>query len=320
MRIVVTGAAGFIGSNLTRELLTQGHEVVGIDAFLEESYPAGLKWANLASIPEGRNFTFHQVDLRTYGLEAIVDGADAIINEAAMPGLFPSWDYLDLYVSNNVVAMGRLLDAARATGVDRFIQISTSSVYGRNAIGNETQATEPTSPYGVTKLAAEKLLLAYVENFDFPGMILRYFSVYGPGQRPDMAYNIFSEALIDDREIVLFGDGTQSRSNTFIDDCVEGTINAVENFQQGGIYNIAGATSIRLIDALEILADEIGTRPRVRWQERAPGDQYETHGDISRAADAFGYNPSTDPETGLRRQAAWQVGRRAVTSTSRFMS
>ena len=187
-------------------------------------------------------------------------------------------------------------------------------------IGDETQATEPTSPYGVTKLAAEKLLLAYVENFDFPGMILRYFSVYGPGQRPDMAYNIFSEALIDDREIVLFGDGTQSRSNTFIDDCVEGTINAVENFQQGGIYNIAGATSIRLIDALEILADEIGTRPRIKWKGARPETSTRR---TATSREQRRRSATTRTQTLRRGFAARQRGRSAAEpscSSSRFVS
>lgn len=312
MRVVVAGAAGFIGSKLSARLMDRGHQVIGIDAFLAESYPASLKRENVATLANKHpSFQLVEVDLRTAHLPPIIEGCDAIVNQAAMAGLFPSWRDLDLYLSCNVAAVGRLLDAAIACETPRFIQISTSSVYGRNAVGNEDQPRLPISPYGVTKLAAETLMGAYSENYGLPGMILRYFSVYGPGQRPDMAYSIFSEALIDGAPITIYGDGTQSRNNVYIDDCIDGTIAALEEFKAFGVYNIAGPKPIRLLDAIEVLADEIGTAPNITFTPDAPGDQYQTHGDISRAVADFRYNPTVEPEHGLRQQARWHLARRA---------
>ena len=311
MRVIVTGAAGFVGSHLSRRLVQLGHDVVGVDAFLTDSYDPGLKRKNLGTLLDERRFRLVEEDLRTTDLRPILEGADVIVNEAAMPGLLPSWDKLDVYASNNIVALGRLMDAARETSIDRFVHISTSSVYGRNAVGGEDQPTQPVSPYGVTKLAAENLIDAYRQNFGFSAMILRYFSVYGPGQRPDMAYHIFTEALIDGRPITVFGDGTQSRSNAYVDDCVDGTIRAIEQYRPGEVFNIAGSASISLNDALAVLADAVGATPTIEHAPRAPGDQYETRGDITKARDAFGYDPATPPEDGLRRQAAWHLSRRA---------
>ena len=225
MRILVTGAAGFIGSTLCERLVADGHEVRGIDAFVG-AYPEDVKRRNLAALMASPAFTFSVADLRTADLEPIVDGVEVIVNEAAVAGLAPSWADLDLYASCNLVGLGRLIEAARGAAVKRFVQVSTSSVYGIDAVGGETRPLRPASPYGVTKLAAEQLVLAHVDAFGLPATILRYFSIYGPRQRPDMAYHKFIEAMLDGRPITIFGDGEQTRSNTYVDDCVEATVRA----------------------------------------------------------------------------------------------
>jgi nucleoside-diphosphate-sugar epimerase len=304
MKILVTGAAGFIGSHLAEQLLSDGHDVVGVDAFIDY-YPRHVKQRNLLAAAEHPNYRFVEADLRDADLDPLVEGADAIINEAAMAGLVRSWEDLPLYASCNLLALGRLIDAALRHRVERFIQISTSSVYGANAVGDETQPTHPSSPYGVTKLAAEHLIDAHRQVHGLPALILRYFSIYGPRQRPDMAYHIFSEAMLHGRPITLFGDGGQTRSNTFVSDAVRGTIRALEGGIPGEVYNIGGGEVISLRDAVEIIAAEVGVEPVIEMREARPGDQRHTAADTSRARDTFGYEPSIGAREGLRRQVAW---------------
>jgi len=312
MRVVVTGCAGFIGSTLVKALLARGDEVVGIDAFIPDLYPADVKRSNIEEMMDASRFRLVEGDLRTMDLERLLFGADAVVNEAAIPGLTMSWEKLDLYMSCNVTAVGRLLQAVHNTSIERFLHISTSSVYGASAVGDESLPTRPMSPYGVSKLASEHLVGAYAHRFGIPAMILRYFSVYGPRQRPDMGYHLFAEALIDGNEIVVFGDGTQSRSVTFIDDCVRGTLAALDHFQPGGTYNIAGGEEIAVLDTIRILADEIGKQPNLRFADPRPGDQRITAGVWAAAQRDLGFEPSTDPETGLRIQARWHSARRML--------
>lgn len=306
MRILVTGAAGFVGSHLCEQLLAEGHEVAGLDAFID-SYPRAVKERNLAELRRHARFAFHELDLRTDPLEPVLDGVDAVINEAAMAGLSRSWGEMELYASCNLLAVRRLIDASRARGVRRFLQISTSSVYGVEAVGDESVPTRPVSPYGVTKLAAEHLVLAYVQTFGFPAAILRYFSIYGPRQRPDMAYHIFIEALRAGRPITVFGDGRQSRSNTYVTDCVRGTILALGGAGVGEVYNIGGGEVISLSDAIALMADALGVRPVVRHEPARPGDQRHTRADSSRAWQEFGYRAAVSPREGLRAQVAWHL-------------
>jgi nucleoside-diphosphate-sugar epimerase len=215
MRIVVTGAAGFIGSTLAEALIAIGHEVIGLDAFIPY-YPRPMKEANLVALADTAGFSFGEVDLRTDDLDPWLDGVDAVVHEAAMAGLMRSWTDLELYTSCNILATNRLIEAARLAGVKRFVLASTSSVYGTEAVGDEDMALEPSSPYGITKLAAEKLVLAHVAQHGLPGTIIRYFSIYGPRQRPDMAYHRFIEAMLDRRPITVYGDGEQTRSSASI--------------------------------------------------------------------------------------------------------
>jgi nucleoside-diphosphate-sugar epimerase len=310
MRIVVTGAAGFVGSTLAQTLVEQGHHVVGLDAFVDY-YARSIKEANLEALRAGGSFEFAEVDLRTGDLDRWLEGADAVVHEAAMAGLMRSWTDLELYTSCNILATNRLVEATERAGVRRFVLASTSSVYGREASGDEEQPLNASSPYGITKLAAEKLVLAHVASRGFPGTIIRYFSIYGPRQRPDMAYHQFIEALLDDRPITVFGDGQQTRSNTFVDDAVAGTILALESGTPGGVYNIGGGVTISLNEAIETIAAQIGVRPRIVREPARPGDQRHTSADIGRARTVLGYVPRVVPIDGLARQVAWHLSRRA---------
>lgn len=309
MRVVVTGAAGFIGSTLSEALVAEGHDVIGLDAFIDY-YPRPMKEANLAGLTEAAGFRFGEVDLRTDDLDPWLEAADAIVHEAAMAGLMRSWTDLELYASCNILATNRLIEAARRADVKRFVLASTSSVYGTEAVGDEDRPLEPSSPYGITKLAAEKLVLANVALHGFPATIIRYFSIYGPRQRPDMAYHLFTEAMLDRRPITVFGDGEQTRSNTYIDDAVAGTIRALERGAVGGIYNIGGGRTISLNEAIALIAENVGVEPIIERRPPRPGDQRHTSADVSRARQALGYAPTVEPADGLARQVAWHIARR----------
>jgi nucleoside-diphosphate-sugar epimerase len=311
MRIVVTGAAGFIGSTLAEALVAAGHDVIGLDAFIDY-YPRPMKEANLAGLTSSPGFRFGELDLRTAELDPWLEGADAVIHEAAMAGLMRSWTDLDLYASCNILATNRLIEAAQRARVRRFVLASTSSVYGSEAVGDEDRPLEPSSPYGITKLAAEKLVLAHAASSGFPGTIIRYFSIYGPRQRPDMAYHRFIEAMLDHEPITVFGDGLQSRSNTYIDDAVRGTIQALERGESGGIYNIGGGRTITLNEAIELIAGHLGVEPIIERAPARPGDQRHTSAGIGRAKAVLGYDPIVQPPDGLARQVAWHVARRGA--------
>jgi UDP-glucuronate 4-epimerase len=305
-RILVTGAAGFVGSHLSEALVEAGHDVVGVDAFVGW-YPRQRKHLNLASLQRSPAFSFHEVDLRSDDLAPCMTGVEAVINVAAVAGLVHSWTEMKTYADCNLLAVHRLLEACTVSRVRRFVQISTSSVYGRNALGDELQSTEPVSPYGVTKLAAEHLVRSYAEAFGHSSVILRYFSVYGPRQRPDMAYHIFIESMRRSRPIEVYGDGKQSRSNTYIDDCVRATILALERGRAGEVYNVGGGSRISLLQAIDLLAGALGVEPTIDFREPRPGDQRHTDGSIEKAKRDLGYAPATEPAEGLRRQVAWHL-------------
>jgi nucleoside-diphosphate-sugar epimerase len=308
MRVLVTGCAGFVGSHLCEQLVDEGHEVVGVDAFIPY-YAREIKETNLTNLHTSPSFQFHELDLRSDPLAPCLDGVDTVIHAAAMPGLQRSWTMFELYMTCNLLAVQRLLDASREADISKFLYISTSSVYGFEAVGDETQTCMPVSPYGVTKLAGENLVAAYVETYGFPASILRYFSIYGPRQRPDMAYNIFISSMMEGRPITVFGDGMQSRSNTFVNDCVQGTIQAVNGADVGEVYNIGGGRVLTLRKAIEIIADALDVSPHISYEPARIGDQRRTQADFSKAQRTFGFEPLTEPEEGLRAQIAWQSSR-----------
>jgi nucleoside-diphosphate-sugar epimerase len=309
VKVLVTGAAGFIGSTLSEKLISEGHSVVGLDGFIPY-YPRELKIANLEGLRRDPSFDFHELDLRSSDLTPAIRGVDAVVHAAATPGLARSWTEIDLYASCNVSGTQRLLQAASDARVSRFVHVSTSSVYGREAVGNEDLPLRPISPYGVTKLAAEHLVGAYRELYGLPVVILRYFSIYGPRQRPDMAYNIIVEALLDRQPITVYGDGSQSRSSTYVDDCVRGTIGALESGREGEVYNIGGGEELSLNAAIGILAGAVGAEPDLRFEPARPGDQQRTMADSTKAGRDFGFAARVAPGDGLPLQAAWQSERR----------
>ncbi|HNS81502.1 MAG TPA: NAD-dependent epimerase/dehydratase family protein [Kiritimatiellia bacterium] len=306
-KCLVTGAAGFIGSHLCEALLAKGHEVVGLDAFIPY-YPRPLKESNLTTLLKNKKFRFEEADLRKQPVTSLADGCDVIFHLAAMAGLMKSWSDLELYSSCNIIGTQTVLEAARDAKVPQVIHVSTSSVYGKEATGPETTPLEPFSPYGLTKLAAENLCAAYSANFGVPYTILRYFSVYGPRQRPDMAYNILIRTLISGEAFTMYGDGEQTRSNTFVSDCVAATMLAWKKREAaiGQVFNIGGGEIVSLNKVIAMLEEMLGKKARIIRRPARPGDQKHTAADISKAVKLLGYAPKTGVKEGLAAQAAWQ--------------
>ena len=311
-RVVVTGAAGFIGSHLCEYLLGCGYEVLGIDNFLVESYSQETKRNNLSALLNMEKFTFIEFDLLTEIDPSIFKDGDYIVNEAAMPGLPLSWSNPKLYFQVNTLLPINILNALKGVNIEKFVQISTSSVYGRFAVGDEKLELNPISPYGVSKLAAEHMVKNYCENNNIRFNILRYFSVFGPRQRPDMAYSQIINKLVKNEQLLIFGDGRQSRTNTYVLDIAVGTKLAMERGRDREIYNLAGNTSVTLLDAIEFIAGELGIiNPNiVKMPERA-GDQRDTKGVFEKATSDFGYYPEIDFWSGLQAQIEYVLDSRS---------
>jgi nucleoside-diphosphate-sugar epimerase len=306
VKMLVTGAAGFIGSFLSEKLLDLGHDVAGVDAFIPY-YPRSIKEANLTAARGHAAFTFHAIDLRSDPLDALLQGVDVVFHLAAMPGLPKSWTDFDLYTGCNLTATQRLLEAVRSSGtkLKRFIYVSTSSVYGRYASGDESLPTRPISPYGVTKLAAENLCRAYLEERDLPLVVLRYFSVYGPRQRPEMGYHLFINAMLRDQPVTVFGDGMQVRGNTYIDDCIAATVSAV-GAMVGETYNVGGGELATVWDILARLEKIIGRPARICREPARAGDQRYTGADTAKLSRHLGWQAQVGLNDGLERQVQWQ--------------
>lgn len=301
--IAVTGCAGFLGSRTAQLLLDAGHPVIGIDCLLADLYSNAPKERRLASLSTHPGFRFFPRDLRTDRLDEALRDASVVLHFAALPGLALSWTHPELYESNNVVGTRRLLQAMSETDA-HLVHASTSSVYGIHALGDESAPIDPSSPYGTTKVAAEGLVREFESAGAIAGAtILRYFSVYGPDQRPDMAYARFCEALLSGDELVVNGDGTQSRSNTYVDDAAAAAILAAEQKPSGATMNIAGSEAVPLSEAIEALALTIGVPPRVRYAPDVRGDQRETRGANELARKTLGWQPVVGIQDGLRRQA-----------------
>jgi nucleoside-diphosphate-sugar epimerase len=308
MGILVTGSAGFIGSNLVRALASQNHNVTCIDALIDTTYSREIKlskWEELKKIP---NLTLVEKDMREGNLESYIEDAEVIVNLAAMPGLVDSWTNFDLYASCNITATHRLLDAhSRLKSKAKLIHISTSSVYGKIATVDESGPTLPYSPYGVTKLAAENLIRAFADNTSLDFNILRYFSVYGPGQRPDMAYSKFISAIYNDEIINLYGDGTQSRTNTYISDCINATLMILENGTSKEIYNVSGSEAVDMLKVISILEEIIGKKARINLMPGRIGDQVTTKGNIEKLISDTGFEPTVGVYQGLKNQVDYYL-------------
>ncbi|OWK47512.1 NAD-dependent epimerase/dehydratase family protein [Fimbriiglobus ruber] len=322
MRCVVTGAAGFIGSHLCEELLRRGHIVVGIDAFVP-NYPPEFKARNQAVVLAHPHYHFHALDLRSDLLESAVADADVVFHLAAVSGSAKSWSAFDDYLSCNVSGTHRLLEAVRvsASRLKRFVYASASSVYGTLAVGGEAAPAQPVSPYGVSKLAAEQLCRAHADEFALPVVILRYFNVYGPRQRPDMAYHSIIEALLQDRPVRVFGDGRQVRGSTFVGDCVAATVAAAEA-PVGEVYNVGGGEAVSLLDAIRKLESISGRRAEIVFEPARPGDQRHAHAESTKFRNHVGWVPLVRLDDGLERQWHSQAapgtdgGNRSVTGPS----
>jgi UDP-glucuronate 4-epimerase len=308
MRALVTGCAGFIGSQLTESLLDDGQEVVGIDCF-NDNYGRRQKLRNLDRARQWDQFDFVPVDLSRGDLAELTAECDVVYHLAAEPGVRASWGgRFDAYVRNNVMATQLLLDAVVGEPGKRLVYASSSSVYGEAEAfpTSESALPRPFSPYGVTKLSAEHLCEAYRDNWGLEVVTLRYFSVFGPRQRPDMAFHRFCRAAIHDEQIEVYGDGAQTRDFTFVADIVAATRLASAAPQAPGrTYNIGGGLRASVNDALEIIG-ALAERPlRVDYQDAMAGDVRETGADTARARAELGFDPHTSLQDGLEAEFEW---------------
>ena len=307
MKAVITGVAGFIGSHLAERLLRAGHEVVGIDNFLD-NYPRHFKDHNLtALLPEAR-FSFIESDLLRSDLSALLRGATYVFHLAGQPGVRASWGKeFTRYTDNNIVATQLLLEAAKGLALSKFVYASTSSVYGDtdDLPMREDGLTRPVSPYGATKLAAEHLCHLYWKAFSVPTVSLRFFTVYGPRQRSDMFFHLFLRALARGDEVPLFDDGEQTRDFTFCDDIVDGVIAAANYPGRGEIFNLGGGSEISLIDAIHLAERITGRKAKLKRFDRQKGDVRRTRARLDQARDKLGYAPQIDLERGLIEEWNW---------------
>jgi UDP-glucuronate 4-epimerase len=309
---MVTGAAGFIGSHLSTRLLKEGFDVRGLDSFTSH-YDRHLKELNVAALVGERHFELIEVDLALADVPALIEGIDVVFHLAARPGVRDSWSDFDDYVHANVSATRSLFDACAAAGV-RIVFASSSSVYGDVAQlpADEHASLRPVSPYGATKVMTEVLAGAYAASLGLEAVGLRYFTVYGPRQRPDMGLSKFIEACSAGKPIQLFGDGRQLRDMTYVGDAVAATVAAAEHGRSGEIYNVASSSPRSLLDILHELQDVLGRELRLEHEGRKAGDVRDTWGNIERARRELGYEPSTPLRSGLERQVAEATRRRAA--------
>jgi nucleoside-diphosphate-sugar epimerase len=304
MRYVVTGAAGFIGSHLLRALVERGHDAVGWDAFTDYYDPA-LKEENARGLPVER------VDLAADTFD--LSGVDGVFHLAGQPGVRSFGDVFPVYVRQNVLVSQRVFEAAVAVGA-RVVLASSSSIYGDAEAypTPESAVGSPLSPYGITKLATEHLAYAYGREFGLDCVILRYFTVYGPRQRPDMAITKIVACLAEGRSFELYGDGTQSRSFTYVDDAVEATTMAMEKAPAGSIYNVGGGVEASMLEAIEVLAGTAGRRLELVRAPRREGDAGRTAADTTRIRADLGWEARTPLEQGLAAQWRWAADRVAA--------
>jgi UDP-glucose 4-epimerase len=307
MNCLVTGAAGFIGSHLCRRLLQEGCDVWGIDAFID-FYPKWIKESNIRPLLKKKRFHFISGDLLELDLKSLLRDKEFVFHLAAQAGVRTSWgtNFTD-YTQNNILATQRLLEAAREIPLRKFIYASSSSVYGLTPRlpMNEDSPLHPISPYGVSKLAAEQLCFLYHKNYGVPDVSLRFFTVYGPGQRPDMAFHRFFKAIAENREILIYGDGQQTRDFTYIDDIIEANLSCLEKGKPGETYNIGGGHREKLSDLFSLFEEVCRKKLNIRREEKQKGDVPHTMADIGKARRDLEYSPRTQLLDGLREEWRW---------------
>jgi UDP-glucuronate 4-epimerase len=310
VKAVVTGVAGFIGSHLAERLLADGDDVVGVDCFTDY-YPRELKLRNLEALRDQGRFRLVEERLQDAELVRILDGTDHVYHLAAQAGVRSSWGReFSHYTEHNVLATQRLLEAALVAGRPRVVYASSSSVYGDapSLPLREDGFCRPISPYGVTKLAAEHLCTLYHRNHGLATVSLRFFTVYGPRQRPDMAFNRFLSAARDGRPISVFGDGTQTRDFTYVDDIVTAVRQAALSGRPGCVYNVGGGERVALNEVLRLVETVTGQRLQIQRQEPQKGDMKDTFADTSAAQRDLGFRSSVGLAEGLAREWRWIRG------------
>jgi UDP-glucose 4-epimerase len=316
VKALVTGAAGFIASHLTATLLDRGAEVTGIDCFTDY-YPRSIKESNLG-VTRGRpGFRFVEVSLQHAALDDLLEGTTHVFHLAAQAGVRKSWGTdFRVYTENNIDATQRLLEACVGRPLQRFVYASSSSVYGDNVSipMREDALPQPVSPYGVTKLAAEQLCYLYHVNHQVPTTALRYFTVYGPRQRPDMAFNRFIRAALQRQPITLYGDGEQTRDFTFVSDAVEATIAAGERGVPGRAYNVGGGSRVSVNQVLDLVAHLSRQKLDIRREPSQKGDMRDTYADTSLARADLGFAPSVTLPEGLEAEYRWLSSSAALAS------
>ncbi|MGC9505097.1 NAD-dependent epimerase/dehydratase family protein [Baaleninema sp.] len=308
VKVVVTGAAGFIGSHLVETLLDRGETVIGVDQF-NDYYDPAIKRKNMAAALGRSNFQLIESDVQAIDWNELLDGVEFVYHQAAQAGVRASWgDGFRSYTERNINATQILLEAAKNANLKRFVYASSSSVYGNAASfpTSETTLPKPVSPYGVTKLAAEHLCGLYHVNYGVPTVALRYFTVYGPRQRPDMAFHKFLKAALQEESISVYGDGQQTRDFTFVADAIAANLAAAEAPEAvGEVFNIGGGSRVTLKQTIETMEKIVGKPISIDYQESSKGDARHTSADVSKAQKLIGYAPKVSIEEGLRREWDW---------------
>jgi nucleoside-diphosphate-sugar epimerase len=307
VKSLVTGVAGFIGSHLAEKLLAAGHDVIGIDNFLD-NYAGSFKEKNLSELSVHGNFTFVRDDLLQCDLKSLLRDVSYVFHLAGQPGVRSSWGKeFARYTDNNIRATQLLLEAAKETKLTKFVYASTSSVYGDtdDLPMREEGGTRPISPYGATKLAAEHLCHLYWKAFGVPTVSLRFFTVYGPRQRPDMFFHIFMRALLRGDQVPLYDDGEQTRDFTFCADIVDGTLAAAFYPGQGEVFNLGGGAQVSILNAIALVEGVSGRKANLRRFDRQKGDVRHTKARLDRAKSKLGYSPKVGLEQGLIEEWNW---------------
>jgi nucleoside-diphosphate-sugar epimerase len=307
MKCIVTGAAGFIGSHLSQKLLKENYEVLGIDDF-QDYYPKWIKERNIAPLLKQKNFNLMPENINSLDSDSLLANHDCIFHLAAQAGVRSSWgENFSVYTRNNIDTTQKLLESAKKNDLKKFIYASSSSVYGdcHDLPMKENSPLKPYSPYGVTKLAAEHLCTLYYRNYSVPTVSLRFFTVYGPAQRPDMAFHKFFKAALEGKNITIYGDGSQTRDFTYIDDIVEAILSAFRSGKPGEIYNLGGGKNIILREIFPLIENVCQKKITINHIDRQYGDVSHTFADITKARKDLGFSPRIKLEQGLTEEWKW---------------